>query len=42
LNAQSESLDGSFGPIAEQDLVEGGQLGYLVGAQAVDDFALLA
>ena len=29
------------GPIAEQDLVEGGQLGYLVGPEAVDDFALL-
>ena len=30
------------GPIAEQDLVEGGQLGYLVGPEAVDDLALLA
>lgn len=29
------------GVIAEQDLVQGGQLGYLVGPEAVDDFALL-
>ncbi|MGZ9033338.1 MAG: alkaline phosphatase PhoX [Rhodospirillales bacterium] len=29
------------GPIAEQQLVEGGQLGYLIGSDAVDDFALL-
>lgn len=30
------------GPIADQELVEGGQLAYLVGPQALDDFSLLA